>query len=408
MQCGFVPVGTGTLHFEPFLADIGVGPQIVTQDFGIEGGKLNVFITGVAYYDFNANGVYDIGEGIGGVTVTVPGINYYALTSESGGYSIPVPNGNYTVIFTANALSNQFAAVVSAANSVKQDYMPAYTPPVVTGPALASVGQAGAYTFSSVGAATSYQWKQNRRVAFTLVEGAESGLTTNVTATVSGGYPVVTNDVKNSGSFSFHLAHAQPVAQVLSLNRLLRPSSTSQLLFAGRLGFANTGEVARCQISTNGGMNWQDIWTRAGTGGSGESAFSNQTVSLAAFNGQESMLRFVFDHAGGDYYTPGTGVVGFYLDDIAVSNAEELIEPAVTDVASGTAFSFNPASPGEYSLRVRAKVSARILDFGPANLVSASLLRSPKSKSTPGPKRRLISVWRTGRRGRFNCCRLRR
>ena len=77
----FLEVGIGVVNG----INGGVGPQIVTQDFGIEGGKLNVFITGVAYYDFNANGVYDIGEGIGGVTVTVPGINYYALTSESGG-----------------------------------------------------------------------------------------------------------------------------------------------------------------------------------------------------------------------------------------------------------------------------------------------------------------------------------
>ena len=35
-------------------------------------------ITGVVYYDFNSNGFYDLGEGIGGVTVSSPGSAYYS------------------------------------------------------------------------------------------------------------------------------------------------------------------------------------------------------------------------------------------------------------------------------------------------------------------------------------------
>ncbi len=353
-----------------------VGPQLVTQDFATEFGT-STFITGVVYYDFNNNGFYDVGEGIGGVTVKVAGENYYAVTADSGGYSVPVLNGNFAVTFTATNLSNQVSAVVSGGNPVKQDYRPGYTPPTISGSALVSAGQVSAFTFSPVGAATNYQWRQSRRVAFTAVEGAENGLTTNVTITASSGYPVVTNEVKNSGAFSFHLAHPSPapstppVAQVLMLNRRLLPSATSELLFASRLGYAATGEVARCQISTTDGRTWQDLWTQAGTDGSGEMIFTNRSISLAAFAGQEVLLQFVFDYTDGTFYSPDTNG-GFYLDDIAVSAAEELVEPVVTNIPTGTAFNFSPANPGGYSLRARAKVGNRLLDYGPAKLISAS------------------------------------
>jgi hypothetical protein len=65
------------------------GPQFVTQDFAT---KLSAtpLITGVVYYDVNGNGFYDVGEGIGGVTVQVPASPYYAITAGSGGYAVPV------------------------------------------------------------------------------------------------------------------------------------------------------------------------------------------------------------------------------------------------------------------------------------------------------------------------------
>ena len=76
----------------------GVGPQLVTQDFGTKGGLLP-FVTGVVYRDLNGNGFYDPGEGIGGVTVTIANVNSYAVTAASGGFSVPVPgSGTYNVL----------------------------------------------------------------------------------------------------------------------------------------------------------------------------------------------------------------------------------------------------------------------------------------------------------------------
>jgi hypothetical protein len=114
----------------------GVGPQLVTQDFGWVGG-LAPFVTGVVYRDLNSNGFYDAGEGVGGVTVTVSNTNTYAVTASSGGYSVPVAeSGNYTVTFSGGSVpTNQKSVNVSNGQNVKSDYVvtgsatPTPTPP---------------------------------------------------------------------------------------------------------------------------------------------------------------------------------------------------------------------------------------------------------------------------------------
>ena len=102
----------------------GVGPQLVTQDFGTTGGLLP-FVTGVVYRDRNGNGFYDPGEGIGGVTVTIANVNSYAVTAISGGYSVPVPgSGSYNVTFSGGSVpTNQQSVSVSNGQNVKADYI---------------------------------------------------------------------------------------------------------------------------------------------------------------------------------------------------------------------------------------------------------------------------------------------
>ena len=59
----------------------------VTQDFGIS--KTNYYL-GVVYEDKNGNRFYDPGEGIEGVEIRPSVGKYYAVTSSSGGYAIPM------------------------------------------------------------------------------------------------------------------------------------------------------------------------------------------------------------------------------------------------------------------------------------------------------------------------------
>ena len=365
---------------EPLFREIGigvfdgsntnVGPQLVTQDFGDHFGSTPL-ITGVVYYDLNGNGFYDAGEGIGGVTVNVSGASYYAVSSASGGYSVPSANGARTITFTGTGLdTTQKVATITNGNNAKVDFTPVYRAPTLSGTNRPIVNASNSYAFTAVGAATGYQARSAQRVP-SGTEGAENGLT-NVTVVASPGYSVIVTDVKASGTASFHLAHPTPTSQLLTLNRLFRANTNAQLRFASRLGSATTSQVARAQITTNGGAAWASLWSQAGAGSPGETTFTRRTNSLAAYAGREFGLRFVYEFNSGTYYNGTNSTVGLYLDDISFGNVEELTNLATNIIASGTNFSFNPTAPGDYTLRVQARLSNRYLDYGPDLLVTAT------------------------------------
>ena len=354
-----------------------VGPQLLTQDFGSRYGS-TPFVTGVAFYDFNGNGFYDLGKGIGGIKVVVPGSSSFAITAISGGYSVPVPaNSSYTVNFSASSMPDIQKAVLVGGDNVKVDFTPVYSPPTIAGPDPAAMNQDNSYRFTAVGAATAYQWEQSRRVALNLDEGAENGLA-NLTAKTSPGYEVVSADAKSSGNFSFHLAHIRPPDdQLLRLNRAVRVHFDSELVFHSRLGWATSNQVAKAQISSDDGTTWQDAWNKAGTGTRGETSFTRQSIPLGTFAGSEILIRFAYDHLGDVYFRGADQGVGFYVDEISVNNVEQLLDPAVSDVPGGTIFHFIPVTVGDYSLRVRSKVSDRFLGYGPAKLVTAQVGAPP-------------------------------
>ena len=351
-----------------------VGPQLVTHDFGTQQGA-TPFVTGVAYYDINPNSFFDPGEGLGGVDVQVAGVNFYAVTTNSGGYSVPVPgNGTYTVTFSGSGLpTTQRTVTVSGGNNVKVDFRPAYAPPQLSGPDSVPVGAASPYTFTPVGGAIGYLWRQTRLVPFTDIEGAENGLSTNVTAVTSPGYPVIANDIKASGSASFHLAHPDPGEdQFLILNRALRANPSSQLTFSSRLTAATVNEIASVEISTDDGVTWNVVWSQAGSGGTGQSTFSGQGISLAAFAGQGIRVRFSFAVTGSYFPYPQQVPTGWYIDNIAFNNVDEVTAPVVSNVAN-TNFLFSPTQSGTYLLEAAAQLYGHVLNYGPAKTVIATL-----------------------------------
>lgn len=105
----------------------------VVQNFGRQASNLP-FITGVVYNDGNGNSFYDPGEGIGGVRVDVAGANFFAISSSSGGYSVPVPaNGTYNVTFSgASVATAQRSATVTNLQNVKLDYVTTVTTPAAS------------------------------------------------------------------------------------------------------------------------------------------------------------------------------------------------------------------------------------------------------------------------------------
>ena len=68
----------------------------------------------------------------------------------------------------------------------------------------------------------------------------------------------------------------------------------------------------------------------------------------------------------------------FMLDDISFSNTEELTSPVVTDIASGTNFTFSPTAVVDYALDARAQVYGQYyLEWGPIKRITAIVAAVP-------------------------------
>jgi hypothetical protein len=76
----------------------------------------NPYLTGSAFRDANGNGKYDIGEGLGGVTVQVRG-GPAAATYEAGGYTIKLRRGGtYQVTASGGGLAAPITRTVRVAD----------------------------------------------------------------------------------------------------------------------------------------------------------------------------------------------------------------------------------------------------------------------------------------------------
>lgn len=85
----------------------GVGPYVVTQDFGTRW-DYSAQLVGVVIEDQDGDSFYDAGEGLGGITVTITasgGQVASTTTWSSGGYQVALSPGSYTVDFSGAGLS---------------------------------------------------------------------------------------------------------------------------------------------------------------------------------------------------------------------------------------------------------------------------------------------------------------
>jgi hypothetical protein len=74
----------------------------------------NRFIVGTIWKDMNSNGMYDPGEGFASVNVMPDHGTYYAATSNSGGYAIPITEpGNYQVTFSGSSIPGNVVKTVN-------------------------------------------------------------------------------------------------------------------------------------------------------------------------------------------------------------------------------------------------------------------------------------------------------
>jgi uncharacterized protein YkwD len=74
------------------------------------------FLSGTVFNDANGTGKYAIGEGLGNVTITVAGVGS-TTTFDTGGYSIAVSPGTYTVTASGGSLAQPMTQVVTVGTS---------------------------------------------------------------------------------------------------------------------------------------------------------------------------------------------------------------------------------------------------------------------------------------------------
>jgi len=230
--------------------------------------------------------------------------------------------------------------------------------------------------------ATGYEWQASRSSSHSLSDGAEGGLG-NFTTETSASYAVRDSAYEAAGSYCFRLAHPDaspnlPPDEVLMLNQEFVPRTNGTLTLKSRLGYAADGETARVQVSTDGGVGWEDIYTQWGVGdgtsGPVDGGYSTKAASLAGFAGRPVRLRFVYTYTPGLFYIyiqPGFPI-GWYLDDIVIANAEVRTVVASSTTAT-TNFTFNPPQATNYNLNVRGIMYGEFpLDWGPTKTVSAT------------------------------------
>ena len=222
----------------------------------------------------------------------------------------------------------------------------------------ATLGQSSPYRFVAVPGAMQYQWRSLQVGASSFNDGAEGDLS-QFMVTTSPGYAVLASGVAASGGRSFHLAHPEPVDQVLVMQGDWVPAAQTRLVFSSRLGLASPSQRARVEVSQDGGASWMTLFEQAGTqSGStssfGETTFSEKQIALAAYSGRTIQLRFRYAFAGGSYYPQTSTTAGWFVDDIRLDSVSRITGTgAPTDMGSATQFNFIPTQAGSVLLQVR-------------------------------------------------------
>ncbi|HXI70581.1 MAG TPA: CAP domain-containing protein [Verrucomicrobiae bacterium] len=293
---------------------------------------------------------------------------------------------NQNTVFPFNGTDTVYSVTISNVITATGNQNYAYTvtvfdpavpggdsfPPLLSGTNRPTVNAGNLYTCTPVPDpnVTGYRWLTAQRVSGNLFDGAEGGLG-NFTISPAPVYPVITNTPVISGTHSFHLTHSNAVPQLFQLNRLFFPASNSVVSFQSELGYATSFQTARVQVSVNGGVNWQDIYTQAGSGGPGETAFTLRTLSLSNYVAKPTLLRFNYDFSTGSYYYQSDPGVGWALDNILVTNISQLVN-FTTNVTASTNFTFTPTVATNYNLQASAILFTDFpLDGGPVEQVTS-------------------------------------
>ncbi|GEM_PF-2465182 len=80
-------------------------------------------VLGVVYADKNGDGAYSAGEALSGVTVTAQETSASTQTASAGGYSLPLSNGDYSLVFSHPTLGRTERRISIAGQNLKVDIL---------------------------------------------------------------------------------------------------------------------------------------------------------------------------------------------------------------------------------------------------------------------------------------------
>jgi hypothetical protein len=225
--------------------------------------------------------------------------------------------------------------------------------PSLSGPPEPEMGRSNRFLITAITNASGYDFRVGTLIPLRRIDPVLPDVTPNISAL----YPLVQTNIFASSNAAFHLAHTTPARpQTFALNRYIVPSDRSELRFQSRLGASSTGQVARVQVSLDDGSSWREIYSQPGQERASEQAFAMRRIPLSDFAGRVIQIRFEYGFRFGELiYAPGTGdQIGWYIDDISITSAEELIVESQA-TASEPEFPFVPDSQKNYYVDARPR-----------------------------------------------------
>ncbi|WP_425401031.1 CAP domain-containing protein [Aeoliella sp.] len=163
-------------------------------------------------------------------------------------------------------------------------------------------------------------------------EGAENGLAYVIDGT-SSTYDLIHSNYVAKGDYAFHLANASFNDNWFVIDQDITPQADTKLFFQSRMSWTTPGQVAKVQLSTNGGSSWStDLYTQYGSNNAGEGTFNLRTVDLSAYANQSVRFRFYLDFTGGSVFVPQEEYdIGWNIDDIQIGSQLEKQQYSIGD-----------------------------------------------------------------------------
>ena len=295
----------------------------------------------------------------------------------------PAADTVYTVAISSVRIAGQVQNFLYNVTVFDPDQpSPDAAPARIIGPSTPVIGAPNRYAVITPPFGSGFEWRSAHTEPAAPIYTAERGLD-GLLARTTPGYAVVQSRSSASGAFAYRLAHLTPRAdEFLQLPGTYLAEANSAITFQSRLGIATAIETARVQVSTDGGISWVDLFRQSGTSATAngfplatETSFVTRTLSLAAFARRTISLRLAFsiEQSGTAFVPDATNDVGWFIDNLALTNVHHLTASAAKSVKSGNAFTYTAPSGGAVYLQARGLIFGYPLEWGPVTALTPTI-----------------------------------